>query len=561
MTYRRGGLIEAATFNDFADIVNKVYGDTYQSGVTPAAEINYGYGAAPMVTHVVVGNLVTAANWTSLFSIITLCGLHLGVSTSPIPASVSTGQLIEAYNDYLTEQTLHEVIGRLVANRFLTTPGQLSISSLGSASYSTPWTTGVTYAFSLTFSSANNARYFFNSGGNIRISGSYAPPVSGATSVDFFWRDQLLGMNTVLFALQGAFQANTGQVSNFGFYDLLGSYQEVYRRSPVSEYVYYSNDFISIYGLLSGNSIQMSIRLFDNDNGVQPKAGTLSFNIGKTQSSGAIPFSGSTVFASLGFSPTVNQPYVGPKLNIIPIPETAIGTIDGPGTIVSNSISIRATGGVKSHPSCYVATVAPLSNSPTYSISSSIGLLTATSNGALVVDGITISATDANGAPTRILVKNQATSANNGLYEVVDTGGPSSPYQLARGADMPQYVPGGTSIQTKTTWQGNYSFIQAGTYASTNMQITTANPTQVGVTGQAWAVYPGLGPYTYSWTSLSGDSVTINSPSAMSSTLSKSLSSGQIAQGQVQCTVTDINSATSVTAIIPWALTSNNLNS
>lgn len=73
------------------------------------------------------------------------------------------------------------------------------------------------------------------------------------------------------------------------------------------------------------------------------------------------------------------------------------------------------------------STTATLANSPTYSG----GVLTAGSNGALPAqDGITLLASE------RLLVKNQTTSAQNGIYSVTTVGTASVPYVLTRVSDM-----------------------------------------------------------------------------------------------------------------------------
>lgn len=71
------------------------------------------------------------------------------------------------------------------------------------------------------------------------------------------------------------------------------------------------------------------------------------------------------------------------------------------------------------------ATTTALSNSPTYSA----GVLAATTNGALSVDGVAVSMGD------RILVANEATTTNNGIYLVRDAGSASTPYNLVRASD------------------------------------------------------------------------------------------------------------------------------
>lgn len=76
---------------------------------------------------------------------------------------------------------------------------------------------------------------------------------------------------------------------------------------------------------------------------------------------------------------------------------------------------------------CVVATTANLS--ATYNGTSKT--LTASANGAIgSIDGVSLSLND------RILVKNQSTGSQNGIYTVTDLGSVSTPYVLTRGADF-----------------------------------------------------------------------------------------------------------------------------
>lgn len=54
----------------------------------------------------------------------------------------------------------------------------------------------------------------------------------------------------------------------------------------------------------------------------------------------------------------------------------------------------------------------------------------------------------------------------------------------------------------------------------------------------------GTSPYTYAWTKVSGDTFTVTSPTAASTTFSTSLTNGQTKSGVYRCTATDAASAT-----------------
>jgi len=125
--------------------------------------------------------------------------------------------------------------------------------------------------------------------------------------------------------------------------------------------------------------------------------------------------------------------------------------------------------------SCSVATTANLS--ATYN--NGAGTLTAGSNGALSVDGVTVSVND------RILVKDQSSAVQNGIYKVTATGGGSAAFVLTRSpdADTASELTGGT-----------FFFVEAGTANADNGYVATHNGTPTfGSTNITFAQFSGAG--------------------------------------------------------------------
>jgi len=125
--------------------------------------------------------------------------------------------------------------------------------------------------------------------------------------------------------------------------------------------------------------------------------------------------------------------------------------------------------------SCSVATTANLS--ATYN--NGAGTLTAGSNGALSVDGVTVSVND------RILVKDQSSAVQNGIYKVTATGGASAAFVLTRSpdADTASELTGGT-----------FFFVEAGTANADNGYVATHNGTPTfGSTNITFAQFSGAG--------------------------------------------------------------------
>jgi len=106
-------------------------------------------------------------------------------------------------------------------------------------------------------------------------------------------------------------------------------------------------------------------------------------------------------------------------------------------------------------------------------------VLTATGNGALTVDSVAV----ANG--NRILVKNEATGENNGIYDVTDLGSAGTPYILTRSTDAD------TSAEVTN---GMYCYCAEGTVNATNaFVLATADPITLNTTPLSFVVFSVAG--------------------------------------------------------------------
>lgn len=109
------------------------------------------------------------------------------------------------------------------------------------------------------------------------------------------------------------------------------------------------------------------------------------------------------------------------------------------------------------------------------------GVLTATGNGALTVDSSAVL------VGQRIIVKNEATAANNGIYVVTAAGAGGAPYVLTRSADL------NTNAQVK----GSYAFVEAGTVnEGAGFTIVGVGPFIIGTTAITWTQFSGAGEIT-----------------------------------------------------------------
>ena len=132
-----------------------------------------------------------------------------------------------------------------------------------------------------------------------------------------------------------------------------------------------------------------------------------------------------------------------------------------------------------------VATTAALATS-TYN--NGAGTITADANAALVIDGVTLSTND------RVLVKNQASAVQNGVYKVTNTGSGAAAWVLTRTPD---------ADQASEITGGAFVFVEEGTANADNGYVFTHNGTPtLGTDDITVAQFSGAGQIS------AGDAIT-----------------------------------------------------
>lgn len=165
MTYSVGGLIQATDFNG---LVNT--GATNLNTIWSTGAGDSGYGQTAIAT-VTAGNKVFAApEWNALITTITKVAAHQGTALSAwTNSNPVTGDIIRYETNMATN------LGLINTSR-LNAAAQGATSSTTATSAST-WGDSLTFTFTITFASANAARWFFNAGGQISIQTAHPPGV------------------------------------------------------------------------------------------------------------------------------------------------------------------------------------------------------------------------------------------------------------------------------------------------------------------------------------------------------------------------------------------------
>jgi hypothetical protein len=161
MTYSAGQLIEAADYNGFVSTTSGAnVNNVWSTGSGDA-----GWGQSALATVAAAGS-ITATQWASLVNTISSMASQTGttITSRSAPVAGNTIQILAALNTDLTNITANRQ--NAVANGTQFT-GWTGTNSKTAATAAGAWT--ITFVNTVTFASADAARYFFNAGGRIKI--------------------------------------------------------------------------------------------------------------------------------------------------------------------------------------------------------------------------------------------------------------------------------------------------------------------------------------------------------------------------------------------------------
>ena len=161
MTYTAGSLIVATDYNGFISTNGANVNGIWSTGATTA-----GYGETALST-VSAAATITASQWATLNSKVSAMASHQGTTITSRSNPV-VGDTIAILANMATDITnITSARGNAAASGAQTTSFTGSTSkTTDTGSGSTPWT--ITFTHTITWASANAARYFFNAGGRIK---------------------------------------------------------------------------------------------------------------------------------------------------------------------------------------------------------------------------------------------------------------------------------------------------------------------------------------------------------------------------------------------------------
>jgi len=158
MTYSAGGLIQASDYNGFESSLDSIWS-------TGSTDSGWGQTAISAVS---TGGIVTATNWATLVNNLSVTGAQTGTTITARTAPV-TGNIVAILANMATDITScttnrgNATSSGTQYGTFTGTTSKTTATGSGQAA----WT--ITFTHTVTFPSANQARYFWNAGGLVRL--------------------------------------------------------------------------------------------------------------------------------------------------------------------------------------------------------------------------------------------------------------------------------------------------------------------------------------------------------------------------------------------------------
>ncbi len=256
-----------------------------------------GYGQTVQSADVFSGNIVTAAQWNALRNDILSVRVHQDGNPPPGIVSISKGSPV----NYNVIPNFDNILSVADSNRFIIASGQSTVLTKGTQSVTATWSTQAQAVLTVTFANSNQGRYFFNSGGKIRVSGTRTG--GSATSQNNAWTNFLANIGIVPF---GA--VNTTSVN---YYNLTNAYQVYYQNSlstPYSANYFRLEAKTNVADNSGGTATQLDIRITLRDDhvglggGPDSTDGTLSLLIEELKASGPLYPTGTWDITSPSYS-------------------------------------------------------------------------------------------------------------------------------------------------------------------------------------------------------------------------------------------------------------------
>lgn len=259
MTYAQNGLIQRNDYNSLRANANIAVPSVNSMWSTGSGSKGYGQSALPEIA---ANALVSANNWSSLISTTSNIAQHQGTSLASV--TTPTVGAVVTYQPNI-ETNIQNTYGNSLNAALQST------TTANTVTRSTTWNNAITFTHTISFTSGDAARYFFNSGGQIKITASHANSAAGINFLFNRLSASGTGIGTIVLSapssgtanivgttFNGVTRINGGGNSpsvleaNRGYYGLTTSNTNIFTQSASSGPSGYLNSFIRVIAKTNG---------------------------------------------------------------------------------------------------------------------------------------------------------------------------------------------------------------------------------------------------------------------------------------------------------------------
>jgi hypothetical protein len=212
------------------------------SNVLGVGSQDFGYGQPIASAQVARTTRITVNQWNNLRNDLLAARQHQTGLNESANLTIPTTNTTIKEADRQTYNTFADII---VTNRLVTPPPtQASLENAQEISRATPWNSTLRHTITFTFASVDDARYFFNAGGNIQFTSSFSDYTSGLSLlVNQSWATLLTNMGTISFNAYSVTRTGTGTAQAIGFYNLTDQNQLVFTKNVEAGNQYTPNQY------------------------------------------------------------------------------------------------------------------------------------------------------------------------------------------------------------------------------------------------------------------------------------------------------------------------------
>jgi hypothetical protein len=247
MSYAQGSVIDAADYNGLVGSNSTTAGTINYVWDTGNGQFGYGQGAVSVVS---AAATVTATQWSTMLAALNKALQHQGGAAATLGTlNYTAGSVITHFANVATSVT---TINTNKLN-FNSTRGATTTGSNLDKAYTNEAAT-LTHTITVTFASADQARYFFNAGGRLSLVATQGGDFT-ANDKEVRWAALINSIGTIHLDQLTSTRTGTGEIlttdgSAIGYWDLTTSNQTLVRLTE--DTAPYTANYIDIFARVAG---------------------------------------------------------------------------------------------------------------------------------------------------------------------------------------------------------------------------------------------------------------------------------------------------------------------